>query len=407
MSATTSTEVVANSALVRDDLLALVERRALYVGAGAAVICALGWLIDSAGFYRAYLWGYVYWLNIALGLVGWLLLQNLAGGRWSVAIIDVLSSGARTLKWLAQLFLPIALGIPSLYRWAQPAEVAASELLQHKQPYLNTSFFLGRAAGYFALWIVLAWLLNRWAVPLAQRGDDDTTRRIQRTGAIGLIAVAVTVSLAMVDWIMSLEPEWYSTIYGLIFVAGDMLAGMAFALLLSGFQDRRAQLVAPPGTAAAPLVRPDQYNDLGNLMLASVMAWAYLVFSQYLINYSGNTLEEIPWHLRRTRGAWGAVAILLIVFHFALPFVLLLIRDIKRDASRLAAVAGLVLVVQLLALAWIVKPAFGAGQGFSWLDPFALSAVGGLWLSRFLGQYRRQLALTRGDSPAFSSEAQP
>ena len=406
MSATTTSSAVYGQALVRDDALALAQQRALYVGAAAAVICAIGWLIDSAGFYRSYLWAYVYWLNIALGLTGWLMLQNLAGGRWSVAIIEVLASGARTLKWLALLFLPIALGIPSLYRWAQPAEVAASELLQHKQPYLNVPFFLGRAAGYFALWIVLAWLLNRWAVPLAQRGDDDTTRRIQRTGAIGLIAVAVTVSLAMVDWLMSLEPEWYSTIYGLIFVAGDMLAGMALVILLSGWQDHRAQLAAPPG-AATPLVRPDQYNDLGNLMLAAVMAWAYLVFSQYLINYSGNTLEEIPWHLKRTRGGWGAVAIVLIVFHFALPFVLLLFRDIKRDGSRLAAVAALVLAVQLLALAWIVKPAFGAGFGIGWLDPFALSAVGGLWMSLFLRQYRRQLSRPNGSSESLGWEMRP
>jgi hypothetical protein len=403
MSAITST-LAANESLARDEALALAGRRALYVGAGAAVVCAIGWLVDSTDFYRAYLWAYVYWLNVALGLTGWLLLQNLAGGRWSIAIIDVLASGARTLPWLALMFLPIAAGIPSLYRWAQPAEVAASELLQHKEPWLNSSFFLGRAAGYFTLWIVLGWLLNRWAVPLAQRGDDDATRRVQRTGAIGLILVAATVSLAVVDWIMSLEPEWYSTIYGLIYVAGDMLAGMAFAILLSGWLDRRAESSAAY-SASTPMVRPDQYNDLGNLMLAAVMAWAYMVFSQYLINYSGNTLEEIPWHLRRTRGVWGAVAIILIVFHFALPFVTLLFRGVKRDAGRLAIVAGLVLVAQVAALLWLVKPAFGPGAGLTWLDPFAFAAVGGVWLAIFLRLYRRQLALTGGNSAAQTGEA--
>ena len=403
MSAVTA-PLVGSESLARDEALALAGRRALYVGAGAAVVCAIGWLVDSTDFYRAYLWAYVYWLNVALGLVGWLLLQNLAGGRWSIAIIDVLASGARTLLWLAVLFLPIAAGVPSLYRWAQPAEVAASELLQHKAPWLNSSFFLGRAAGYFALWILLGWLLNRWAVPLAQRGDDNATRRIQRTGAIGLIAVAATVSLAMVDWIMSLEPEWYSTIYGLIYVAGDMLAGMAFAILLSGWLDRRAQSSAAYSTST-PLVSPDQYNDLGNLMLASVMAWAYLVFSQYLINYSGNTLEEIPWHLRRVRGAWGAVAILLITFHFALPFVTLLFRGVKREAARLAVVAALVLLAQVVALLWLVKPAFGAGAGLTWLDPFAFAAIGGLWVAIFLRLYRRQLAQTSGNSAALAGEA--
>ena len=399
-----SAPLVGSETLARDEALALAGRRALYVGAGAAVVCAIGWLVDSTDFYRAYLWAYVYWLNVALGLTGWLLLQNLAGGRWSIAIIDVLASGARTLPWLALLFLPIAVGVPSLYRWAQPAEVAASELLQHKEPYLNSSFFLGRAAGYFALWIVLGWLLNRWAVPLAQRGDDNATRRVQRTGAIGLILVAATVSLAMVDWIMSLEPEWYSTIYGLIYVAGDMLAGMAFAIVLSGWLDRRAETSAAY-SASAPLVRPDQYNDLGNLMLAAVMAWAYMVFSQYLINYSGNTLEEIPWHLRRVRGAWGAVAILLIAFHFALPFVTLLFRGVKREAGRLAVVAALVLVAQVVALLWLVKPAFGAGAGLCWLDPFAFAAVGGVWIAIFLRLYRRQLFRTGGNSAALAGEA--
>lgn len=403
MSAITA-PLAGSESLARDETLALAGRRALYVGAGAAVVCAIGWLVDSTDFYRAYLWAYVYWLNVALGLVGWLLLQNLAGGRWSIAIIDVLASGARTLPWLALLFLPIAVGVPSLYRWAQPAEVAASELLQHKEPWLNNSFFLGRAAGYFVLWILLGWLLNRWALPLAQRGDDNATRRVQRLGAIGLILVAATVSLAVVDWIMSLEPEWYSTIYGLIYVAGDMLAGMAFAILLSGWLDRRAQSSAAY-SASTPLVRPDQYNDLGNLMLASVMAWAYLVFSQYLINYSGNTLEEIPWHLRRTRGAWGAIAILLIVFHFALPFVTLLFRGVKREAARLAIVAGLVLVAQVVALLWLVKPAFGAGAGLTWLDPFAFAAIGGLWIAIFLRLYRRQLARTSDNSAALAGEA--
>lgn len=401
---TITTAVPINESLARDEALALAGRRALYVGAGAAVVCAIGWLVDSTDFYRAYLWAFVYWLNVALGLTGWLLLQNLAGGRWSTAIIDVLASGARTLPWLALMFLPIAVGIPSLYRWAQPAEVAASELLQHKEPWLNSSFFLGRAAGYFALWIVLGWLLNRWAVPLDKRGDDNATRRVQRTGAIGLILVATTVSLAMVDWIMSLEPEWYSTIYGLIYVAGDMLAGMAFAILLSGWQDRRAESSTGYSTSP-PLARPDQYNDLGNLMLAAVMAWAYMVFSQYLINYSGNTLEEIPWHLKRTRGVWGAIAILLIVFHFALPFVTLLFRGVKREAGRLATVAALVLVVQVVALLWLVKPAFGPGAGLCWLDPFAFAAVGGLWIAIFLRLYRRQLAQTSGNSAALAGEA--
>jgi len=405
MSAVTA-PLVGNESLARDEALALAGRRALYVGAGAAVVCAIGWLVDSTDFYRAYLWAYVYWLNVALGLTGWLLLQNLAGGRWSVAIIDVLTSGTRTLPWLALLFLPIALGIPSLYRWAQPVEVAASELLQHKQPYLNRSFFLGRAAGYFTLWIVLGWLLNRWAVPLSERGDDRATRRIQRTGAIGLILVAATVSLAVVDWIMSLEPEWYSTIYGLIYVAGDMLAGMAFAILLSGWLDRRVE-TSTAYSASTPLVRPDQYNDLGNLMLAAVMAWAYMVFSQYLINYSGNTLEEIPWHLRRTRGVWGAVAILLITFHFALPFVTLLFRGVKREAGRLAIVAGLVLVAQVVALLWLVKPAFGAGAGLCWLDPFAFAAIGGVWVAIFVRLYRRQLARPDGNLAALAGEARP
>ncbi|MGD9646559.1 MAG: hypothetical protein AB7U73_12665 [Pirellulales bacterium] len=389
-----------------DDRLELVGRRLLFVGAGAAVLCAIGWLINSEAFFRAYLWAYVYWLNVALGLTGWFMLQNLAGGKWSLAIIDVLASGARTLPGMALLFLPIALGVPSLYRWARPAEVAASALLEHKQPYLNSSFFLARAVGYFVLWIVLAWLLNRWAVPLAQRGDDNATRRIQRTSAFGLIAVTVTVSLAMVDWIMSLEPEWYSTIYGLIYVAGDMLAGMAFAIVLSTVLDRRGEELGPV-TEARLEVRPDQYNDLGNLMLATVMAWSYLTFSQYLINFSGNTLEEIPWHLRRIRGAWGAVAVLLIVFHFAVPFMMLLFRDLKRVSTRLAKIAGLVLAAQLVALFWLIKPAFGPGAGLHWLDPVALAAVGGLWLALFLRQFRRQLARSGKQAANLATESRP
>jgi hypothetical protein len=318
------------------------------------------------------------------------MLYHLVSGRWGFVVQRPLEAAARTLPLMALLFVPILFGLRDLYPWARPEAVAADHLLQHKQPYLNVTFFTVRTALYFTLWIGLALLLSRWSAAQDRTGDPLLTRAIKRLSGPGLGLYAIAVTFAAVDWVMSLEPLWYSTMYGVIFLVGQGLLALGFVIIVGVALSRRPPL--------ATVFTTERLHDLGNLLLAHVMLWAYIGFSQYLIIWSGNLPEETPWYLHRTAGGWQAVALLLVVFHFAVPFLVLLNRVTKRRGSLLLGVAAGVLVVRLLDLVWIVTPAFHP-EGFRlhWLDVAAPIALGGLWLGAFCLNLRRRPLLPRND----------
>ena len=282
------------------------------------------------------------------------MLQYLTGGAWGVVIRRPCEAAARTLPLLALMFLPILIGIPNLYEWSHADKVAADEMLQHKQPYLNVPFFLGRAAMYFAGWILLSWCSTSGRSARIAKADRGARARWRRISGPGLIFWGFSVTFMSIDWVLSLNPHWFSTMFGLLFIAGQGLSSMAFLIALMVLLAHRRPM--------ADVLTHRHLHDLGKFLLALVMVWAYFSFSQFLIIWSGNLPEEIPWYLARMRGGWGYVALLLVLGHFALPFALLLSRDIKRNFKLLRRIAIFILIMRLVDLFWVVAPDYHKGE---------------------------------------------
>jgi hypothetical protein len=389
-------------------LLGRIGTPALVVGVVGLVLCFGGWLVAPEQFFRSYLVAYVFWVGIALGSLAILMIHYLTGGAWGLVIRRELESATKTLPLLALLFVPLIFGMHSLYSWTHADVVRADEHLRHKQAYLNTTFFIVRWAAYFAVWLTTAYLLNRWSREQDGAATPQLALRLERLSGPGLFALAVTITFALVDWVMSLEPDWYSTIYAVSFMAGEMLNALAFAVAT-------VALLLPYKPLSDALL-PRHFRDLGSLLLTFVMLWAYCAFSQFLLIWSGNLRDEIPWYLHRVTGGWGWVGAALIVFHFFLPFLLLLQGDIKRRARRLALVACLVIAMRFVDVLWLVAPVFteklSAGNlpelaGHLALSLLALVGTGGLWLWVFARELGGRPLLPFGDpymKEAFSGE---
>jgi hypothetical protein len=372
----------------------LTQKRSLAVGLIAAVLCAGGALIFPPSFFRAYLSAYIFWIGIPVGCLALLMLHHLVGGRWGFMIQRVLEAAIQTLPLMALLFVPLLFGLSDLYPWARTEVVAADPVLQQKAGYLNVPFFIARTLFYFAVWIILGRLLVTWSQQQDRTGDAALTLRLQKLSGPGLVLYGLTVSFAALDWMMSLEPKWYSTIFGMILMVSFGLAALALAILSTRFLETERPLDR--------VVSPDRWHDLGNLLLALVMFWAYLNFSQFLLIWSENLTEEIPWYLHRMGGGWEWVALVSILFQFALPFVLLLSRNTKRNSRTLAAVAGAILFMHWLDILWMVAPSFYPARfHIHWLDIVAPVGIGGLWLAAFVGYLKARSLLPLHD-PRFA-----
>jgi hypothetical protein len=367
-----------------DHSLVRLQGPARMVGLAALVLALLGAFLDPAQFFRSYLTAYLFWLGIALGSLAILMLQHITGGTWGVVIRRSLESATRTLPLMAVLFLPLLLGLGHLYEWANPEHVAHDPILQHKSIYLNVPFFLVRAVLYFSVWLTLMYFLNRWSAE--QDAGADVEKRLEYVSRGGLLLFTLTMTFASIDWAMSLEPHWFSTIYGILFIGGQVLSAWAFVIPVLVLIAER-----PPFSA---YITADQFHDLGKLLLGFVMIWSYFAFSQFLIIWAGNLPEETPWYLSRLHGGWEWIGGAEIVAHFALPFLVLLSRDLKRNGPMLAAVALGVLFMRFVDLFWMIQPAFSPGEfTLHWLDLVTLVGVGGLWLSQLVGQLKARPAL--------------
>jgi hypothetical protein len=352
---------------------------ALTIGALSLALCAFGGIRNPTQFFRSYLVAYLFWVGIALGCAAIVMLHHLVGGGWGFVIRRLLEAGTRTFLLLAALFVPLVFGLSKLYRWAQPAAVAADPLLQYKAPYLNPRFFIARTVIYFVVWILLAYFLNKWSFEQDRTANPALTTRLEALSGPGLILYGLTVTFASVDWAMSLEPHWFSTIYGMLFMMVQALGAMAFVIVV-------VMLLAHTEPLAG-VILPGQLNDLGNLLLTFVMLWAYLGFSQFLIIWSGNLREEIPWYLRRATGGWAVLAVILIVLHFAVPFFLLLQRSVKRRVRVLGVVAAGLILLSLVDVYWLIVPGFEeSGPRLHWMDVLAPIGIGGIWIAAFLWQ---------------------
>jgi hypothetical protein len=384
-------------------VLASLQQRGLIVGVIGLVAGVAGAALSFEQFVHSWLVGFLFCLGLTLGSLALLMLQHLSGGQWGLVSRRIFEAGTRTLPLVALAFVPVLLWMPINFEWARP-EAAENAIIHAKAAYLNQPFFIVRAVIYFVFWMLCIYLLNKWS------GEQDLGRgttpadsvRFRKVSAPGLLFLVLTVTFASVDWIMSLDPEWFSTIFGLLTIAGWGLTVFATTVIVLAMLERSG--------AATGVLKPRHFHDLGKLLLAFVMLWAYLNFSQFLIIWSGNLPEEIPWYVRRTTGSWGYVAIALVVGHFMLPFVLLLSQDLKKRAGMLAKVAMFIVAMRLLDLIWLVEPEFRPGTGFPihWMDIAIPLGLGGLWVYMFARNLRSRALMPVNDpyfKEAFVHEA--
>lgn len=359
---------------------------ALLVAAAAGLGCAVGAIVSPVELLRGYLVAFVYWLALTLGSMAIAMVGQLSAGGWSVVLRRTMEAAARTSGPMAVLFLPILLGVRHLYPWAHEGGVHPS--VGSKAVYLGVPFFTVRSIVYLALWTGTAHLLSRLSWAQDRGGDPGITRRLGKVSAAGLVVYFVTMTLASVDWMMSLDPEWWSTIYGIYVIGGQAVSAMAFGVIAALALESRG----------AP-IRARHFHDAGKMLLAFVMLWAYFAISQLIVIWSGNLPEDIPFYRARLGGGYRWVSLGLVILHFAVPFLLLLSRDLKRNARLLAGVAGLLLVMRWVDVYWLVAPAWSpSGVSVHWLDAAAFVAVGGVWLAAFFWQLGARPLLPIGDA---------
>lgn len=368
-----------------------IQKGAFLLGIAALGLAVLDGIRAPEQFFRSYLLAFVFWIGFPLGSAAFLMVHHLTGGFWGLPIRRPLEAGTRTLPLLTALALPLLLGLSRLYSWMHPDLVAADSVLKFKQPYLNLPFFLIRNVIYFAVWWALAYRLNHWSDEQDRTGDPALAGRLENMSGPGLVLYGLTVTFFSIDWIMSLEPHWFSTIFGMIFMVLQVLGALAFAILVAGLLSEREP------TASG--VTPDRFNDLGNLVLTFVMLWAYLAFSQFLIIWAGNLIKEIPWYMTRAEGGWAVVAVVLILFSFAIPFYLLLMREIKRRVRMLSILCGGLVVITFVDVYWMVVPNFEkAGPRFYLLDFLLPVGMGGIWVAAFVRQLKSRPLLPLHDT---------
>lgn len=364
------------------------QRAALIVGVVALVLSLAGAVMGGwSRFFQSYLFSFNFWIGLSLGSLALLLLHHLSGARWGLSFRRVSEAAALTLPLMVLLFIPLLLALPTLYPWAQPGIVAASEVLQHKSAYLNVPFFIIRAVIYFAVWILLALAASRSRSN--RTGEPAVREHRQGFGAFGLILYGLTVTFAAVDWLMSLQPLWSSTIYGLIVMLGQLLTALAFAIML---------LNLLPGLSLGRrwnyLETPIPFRDLGAMLLTLVMGWTYLAFFQYLIIWAGNIPREITWYLDRSQGGWQIVAAIGAILLFGLPFLALISIRVRHNLRLLGVLGAVILAAGLLNMYWQVIPAFSPGAfSLHWLDLVVPLAMGGIWLAGFFFALARRPGL--------------
>lgn len=349
---------------------------ALLVGAVFTLLLVIGAFIDRAQFFHAYLVGFIFWTGITLGSLALLMLQHLTSGAWGLVIRRVLEASTQTLPLMLLLFVPIIFGLKQIYPWTNSSFMNETAALQQKAHYLNPSFFVLRSVLYFAFWSLLAVLLNWLSLQQDRTGQKRIRKRLQMVSGPGLALLIISITFASIDWVMSLEPKWMSTIFGLIFVAAWSLSALAFSIVVMSWLSKRAPMDR--------VAQPRHFHDWGNLLLALVMLWTYFAFSQYLIIWSGNLAEETTWYVARKHGGWGVIAIAIVILQFAFPFLTLLSRAAKTSSDRLARLALLILIMRVFDVIWLIEPAFDNEHfHLSWMDIVAPIGFGGLWIAAF------------------------
>ena len=356
-----------------------IERASLVIGIIGALACIVAGFVEPAQqFLRSYLIGYMFWLGVSLGCMGILMVAHVTSAHWGFVIRRVLEAAALNIFMLALLFIPVLFGIPKLYLWAQTGAAAHDKIIAHQSPYLNIGGFVFRAIMYFIIWCLTAYLLNRWSWNQDDPPERDYRLRFQNLSAIGILLYVFTMTFASIDWVMSLDPHWRSTIFGFYIEAGQGLLAFCFGVIMLSLLVGYKPL--------SDVVTKEHVHDLGKLMFAGLILWAYMGFSQGLIYWAGNLPDEISWYINRTNGAWWIVGLILLFGHFLVPFFILLGQDIKRRPGVIAVIALWLMLMRWVDLYWLIIPNFADTKGifnFSWVNIASTLGIGGLWMVLF------------------------
>ncbi|HET8732796.1 MAG TPA: hypothetical protein VFM45_03375 [Anaeromyxobacteraceae bacterium] len=378
--------------------------RASLVGAAGLAATAAGGALDARRALYAYLAAFVYWSGIAAAAMVFLMANEAAGSRWYVVVRRLLESLTTVFPLLAVLFLPIALGAAHIFPWVNPAGAGhapiqpwahgegplAVHLWEHRHPWMNLPFFLFRAALYFAIWIAVAALMRRWSLAQDAGGGAGLTVKMRRLGAGGLPFVALAITFAAFDWQMSLSAFLFSTIFGVYWFSGSLVAAIAVLILVAAAASREEPLKGA--------INPNHVHSLGKYLFAFTAFWAYIAFSQYLLVWIANLPEEVPWYLVRTDSGWKGVGIFLALFQFVLPFVILMPRERKRRFKPLVVMSIWILAVHYVDVYWVVMPSLSpAGPRPSWMDLAAFAGVGGACVAWVVSRLRGHALVPKGD----------
>ncbi len=362
------------------------QRQSLMAGAVFTIAAIIGFIIEPHQAMHSYLLAFMVCLGLSLGSMALLMTWHLTGGDWGVGIRRILEAAIATLPMMMVLFIPIILSayLHVNYTWASPEEVKHSEHIAHQAAqYLNPNLFLFRGILYFIAWGLLAYYLLRWSDVQDQPPDRALGVRFRAISAAGIVVYGWTLTFAVVDWVMSLSPEFTSTIYGLIFMVGQGLIALCLAVIVGHLLQKSEPM--------SEVLQARNFHDYGKLMLTFVMLWAYFSFSQWLIVWSGNLPDEIHWFLDRLHGDWGVVGFALIIGHFAIPFALLLSRSLKQHSGKLVVIAAWLILMRYLDLYWNIEPNFSkAHVHYSWLDAVIPIAMFALWLGYFFRNLARR-----------------
>ncbi len=367
-----------------------VRNSIVFVMLASWIAAGVGFAVDRPQFHWSWLVGEVYFTSLALGALFFTMVQYLTGSAWSVTVRRFMEAIGSTLPGLALTFIPVALGIHDLYEWSHADVVARDHVLQLKAPYLNENFFLIRACIYFAIWSLWGWRLFRNSVAQDSTGSLENMHTASRWSAPGLLLLMLTGTLASFDWVMSLNPHWFSTIFGIYVLAGGAWAFFA-ALVLICLGLRRAGILKYS-------INVEHYHDLGKWMFALTVFWTYIAFSQYLLIWYANMPEETIFFKQRFEGNWAYMSALLLIGHFFVPFLLLLPRAMKRNLTVLAFAGAWCLFIHFIDVYWLVMPNLQK-EGFRlhWLDAACWAAVGSLAALVFWSRLRKNALMPVGD----------
>jgi hypothetical protein len=358
------------------------RRTALLLGGAGLIACAIAAFVDTTQFLRSYLWAYWFWLGAAIGCGQLLMLYNLVGGAWGFVIQRICEAALRTMPVMFLLVIPLVIGIPRLYTYANPHIVQLDKALAHKTIYLNEPFVIVRLVIYFLIWGVIGLLLSYWSRKQDITGNYKFHSFRVRLSGPGIILYSFAVTFATVDWIMALEADWFSTMFPGFYLVGQVLTAFGVVIVALRYVSKTGPL--------ADLVSSQDYHDLGNLLWTFVILWTYVEVSQLIITWSGNLPKEIIWYLHRNRGNWSWITIFVALFHFGIPFLVLLGRRNKRQPHRLAVIAASLVVIHAVEQYWNVEPAFHPNLFVSWLDFAAPIGLGGIWVALLLSQMAKR-----------------